>query len=1244
MGSNNFHKKSKSLFLRRKSAFSTFLSLVVLVILCLPIQAQSIQTQPTQSIKVGVYENPPKIYTKSNGDTAGIFSDILEVIAGKEGWALTYVPGTWKKCLERLESGEIDVMVDIAQSQERAKRFSFSGENVFLNWGTVYTKEGFTAESFLDLKGKTVAIMREDIHTIGDSGIQKLAEQFDLHLNYLPVNSYEEVLEMVSRGQADAGVVNRLFGAAREENYEIHKSPIVFNPVQLKFAFPKKKESEALVRKIDQHLNSLKSNPDSIFHKIVSSYLAGIEYDLRAHQEVKPFHFSKTELAWLRDHQKIRLGVDKNYAPYSYSDENDVYHGLAVDTIKLIARHLGVEIEIVKGLTWEQIIQGAKNKTIDAVLPAVETEERKDFLNFTQIFLPTPLVIMTRDEYDLIDGPEDLDGKSVALVTGYSSADKVLQEHRLIQPIMVDTPLSGLTAVSTGEADCYIGVLGVNDYQAQINGISNLKVAARYDMLLFGQGVGVRKDWPELATILDKALDAISEKKKIELRQTWISSNWSLEGPAALQEKYALSDEETQWVKENKDILLGIDPEFAPFEFYGKQGEYQGISSEYVKILNLRLGLNMQVVPGLTWNESIQKIKKGELDALPCIGKTVERNKYLKFSQPYMHYQRVIITRTDMPFIGSIEDIQELKIAVQSHTSHEGYLLENTNIKAETYPTLLETIKAVSEGKADAVVGNLATCIYLIQKENISNLKVAGPVTYSTEQLFFTVRKDLPQLISIINKGLSSISSKKEKMIREKWVQVKYNPGIHLKKILPYVVMGLVSLFIIFFVILFWNYRLKKEIVKRESVEEKLQEHKNVLEQTVERRTDDLKQTNSRLLTEIRDRQNAEQENQTLQRQLFQVHKMESIGTLAGGIAHDFNNILSAIIGYTEMAKMGSDIDSMTSQRLDRVLEAGHRAKGLVQQILTFSRQADTEPIALAPAAIVEEVLQMLRPTLPATIEISQDINTETRNIYADPTQINQVLLNLCTNAYHAMEKTGGTLTVSLTEKFFSLDDIPNETNCKSGSYIQISVKDSGPGIPKIIQEKIFDPYFTTKPIGKGTGMGLSIVHGIVNHAGGFVVLESDVKTGTTFNIFLPIFETKVSIDEDTPSSIHGRKEKILFVDDEESIAYMNKELLEGLGYQVTTRTNSHDALKLFQEQPDLFDLVITDQTMPSMTGVDLAKAILQLRPNIPIILCTGYSSLIDRKTAQSLGIKGFALKPTSLVEFSKLIRKLVSV
>jgi PAS domain S-box-containing protein len=395
------------------------------------------------------------------------------------------------------------------------------------------------------------------------------------------------------------------------------------------------------------------------------------------------------------------------------------------------------------------------------------------------------------------------------------------------------------------------------------------------------------------------------------------------------------------------------------------------------------------------------------------------------------------------------------------------------------------------------------------------------------------------------------------------------------------------------------------------------------------------------IMLDITDLKNAERRRRQLELQLQQTQKMEALGTLAGGIAHDFNNILAAIIGYTEIVVADTPPAAPSHDYLNRVLAAGERARSLVKQILAFSRQGEMEPKPVQVKLIVKEVLKLLRASLPATIEIDLQIESD-GTVMADPTQLHQVMMNLGTNAGYAMARTGGRLWVRLEEIRLDEEFTRLHTGLRPGDYLKLTVGDTGQGIDPENLTKIFDPFFTTKPKGEGTGMGLSVVHGIVTGLGGLITVDSAPGKGARFQVYLPALQEAGPVRAAEAGPLPTGRERILFVDDEPFQTDMLKHLLGLLGYRVETRNTAAEALALFGQNPRGFDLVITDMVMPEMTGDELAVRLLAIRPDLPIILATGYSQNITEAKAVAMGIKAFALKPLVIDELSRLIRQVL--
>ncbi|MFZ3046899.1 MAG: PAS domain S-box protein [Desulfatirhabdiaceae bacterium] len=393
---------------------------------------------------------------------------------------------------------------------------------------------------------------------------------------------------------------------------------------------------------------------------------------------------------------------------------------------------------------------------------------------------------------------------------------------------------------------------------------------------------------------------------------------------------------------------------------------------------------------------------------------------------------------------------------------------------------------------------------------------------------------------------------------------------------------------------------------------------------------------------DITSQKNDEKQKAMIEAHLRNAQRMESLGTLAGGVAHDFNNILSAINGYAELALLRCSEDPNLRRYIDRICLASERAKNLVQQILTFSRQGKSEKKPIDISRVVHETLILMRATFPSTIEIIQNIKPDLGAVFADETHIHQIAMNLFTNACHAMKNNGGRLQVDLVPFTISIHDSSNYPDMSPGEYLKLVVTDTGHGMEPDTIARIFDPYFTTKQFGEGTGLGLSTVHGIVKDHGGGIKVYSKSGVGTTFHIFLPIDEVASGHSIREPGLLPTGKECILFVDDEKFLIDIGKELLEGLGYLVETRASPFDAIEAFRVHPEKYDLIISDMNMPKMIGRKLAKEIKKIRPDIPIILCSGFSTWINANMLKEIGISKVLMKPITLNDLANTVREVL--
>lgn len=400
-----------------------------------------------------------------------------------------------------------------------------------------------------------------------------------------------------------------------------------------------------------------------------------------------------------------------------------------------------------------------------------------------------------------------------------------------------------------------------------------------------------------------------------------------------------------------------------------------------------------------------------------------------------------------------------------------------------------------------------------------------------------------------------------------------------------------------------------------------------------------LQQHAADLQTSIEQIKKTEAERLKLQAQLQQSQKMEAIGTLAGGIAHDFNNILAAVLGYTELALGAVPKDATVQRYLSQVFDAALRARSLIHQILTFSRETGQAESPIQVVPIAKEALRLLRASLPATIEIRQDFQSELA-VMGDPTRIHQVLMNLCTNAAHAMRKKGGVLDVSCRDVFLDSDFTDRHPGLSPGPHLRLTVSDTGHGMSRFVADRIFDPFFTTKKKGEGTGLGLSVVHGIVKGLNGQIMVYSSPGKGTSFEIFLPAIFIEGMETTSLEGPIPKGTEHILLVDDEISLIEATTDILESLGYEITGMTNPTEALDVFRAEPQGFDMVITDMTMPQMTGDRLAEALLKIRPDLPVILCSGFSASLNGKDVTAMGLRALLRKPILKRDIAVAIRR----
>lgn len=794
--------------------YSTSKKVIILLILCiLGIAGAQIDT-----ITVGIYDNPPKIFLDSSGKAKGLFPDLLEQIARKEQWHIQYIKGTWKECLNRLENGDIDILPDMAYSKKRAKRFAFTDQTVYVNWTGLFSNRSSTIHSLSSLSGKKIAVMRGSIHTEGENGIKALLSELGINVYYMECASYKEALLAVSTGKADVAAVNQLLGQTFCDSFSLEHSSITFNPIELKYAVSQYNEKgKAQLKKIDEHLLKMKMgkqrNYPRSYEEIVTAYLRP---DKKEKRSSSFFNLTEDEEEWISKNQILRVGVDKNYAPYSFLNARGEYVGIVPDLLQYIANRSALRFDIVDGLSWTEILEAAEKSEIDLIATVVQTAEREEYLNFTQPYIPTPLVIMGRVQDSMIHKAEDLNGRTVVLVKGYSSSERVKAEYPDITELYVNSIEEALETLSMGKADAYVGVHGTSLYVTRKKGISNLKVIGNYADGSNAQQLGVRKELTELHSIMEKVISRIPETKKVQIFNKWIPVQQS----NSPDELLSLTAEEKKFIEEHPVLTVGVDPNYPPIEFIDKHNNLKGVTADLLNLLTLRTGLQFDHTGSSSWAENMQLMKEGKVDVFSYIVATPKRKRHLLFTKPYNQSTRMIFARKDEPFLSDLDKLSEKKICVIEGYATVDYLKEQGLLQNTIeVPNMEMAVSAVSNGEADLFIGLLLPTTFTIQSMGINNIKVIGQVPEKIE-LSMACRKEYPELQSILNKALATITDEEWNRMKQKWFSVTIEHKMDSRVIWR----TLIGAAMVLLLVLLWNRSLSVQIQSRKRAEEQLRQ------------------------------------------------------------------------------------------------------------------------------------------------------------------------------------------------------------------------------------------------------------------------------------------------------------------------------------------------------------------------------------------------------------------------------------
>ena len=1026
--------------------------------LCFLLLASSVcrGVPPGETVRVGVYQNPPKVFITPDGKTTGLFPEVLDDVAKRHGWRIEYVPGTWQECLDRLEAGTIDLLVDVAVSEERREWMAFSAEPVLVNWGMVYARTDLPIRSFLDMQSRSVAVMRGSIHTEGSQGIKALTRQFGVACRFVEVDSYREVLMLLDSKQADVGVVNRLFGTLNADDFEVAPTPIIFNPRVLAFAAHKGNERNArLLRQIDEDLQTAKQTPDSVYHQVLAYYLGGATRDWQGHEQqyLHPLDLSPEQFRWIREHPVIRFSMDADFAPFEIPGNEGPPRGMAADFLNLVAQKTGLKFQLVRHPNWSDSLDALRDRRIDLVPCIGRSKDREAFLIYGEPYLQFARVVVTR-----LDSPvrdlADLENLRVGVQVD-SSHDGFLKEHTSIQPRLYPTFAECLLAVSRGEVDAAVGNLAPATYRMQELALTNVKLACHAGSGTHDLSFGVRRDWPELAAILNRAMASITPQQRRAILAKWLPL------PKAAATGLDLTRQEREWLLMHPRIRVAWDRSWAPIEFAcPTDGRPQGISVEYIRALEGMLGVEFDMSHSGDWQSAYAKLKSGQLDMSSCLAITPERLKYLDFTETYLASPVVLFARQDTPYLCDMSELKGLRVAVvRDYATDEWMTRDHPDLPLTRVESIAEAFDRLGRGEIDVFVGSVLPGNYYLSKEQHGNIKVAGETPY-TYKLRMAVRKDWPIFAGILRKALAAMPETDRTAFYRKWVWVKYEHGFDYSLLAKTI--GVALLVILAFV--YWNRRLRSEITRREKAQAALADSENALRTSY----DDLK-----AMERLKD-------------------------NLVHMIVHDLRSPLAAVSGSLELlADESAGLTSTTDEPtpLELAQAGAQSAMQMAQALLDISRlEAGKMPLHMADVDL-QAVARDAIATMGVQARLA-DIRLvlSGRSVWgqADPEILHRVLIDLISNAIRASQ--AGT----------AVDVVTTVDSARA----VVEVRDSGCGIPPDRLDAVFDRFASIDRDGRqrgAVGLGLSFCKLAVEAHGGRVVVESEAGKGSVFRVDLPL-------------------------------------------------------------------------------------------------------------------------------------------
>ncbi len=1029
----------------------SYMKQIVIVLLMFILYAGVVSALET--VQVGYHYNPPEIFITSDGHVSGLFPEVLSDIAEKNNWKILYVKGTWQECVNNLESCDIDLMVDVPFSDEYQQYFDFSKEPVLVNWGRVFTRSDRPVQSFTEFEGRTVAVVKDSIHTDGSNGIKALMSGLSVRCSYVEVDTCEDVMMLLDSRQADIGIVDYLSGYLYYDRYDVQSAPVVFNPSKIMFGTIKgSQRGNALIEVIDKNLHDAKQDPDSVYQRAMAYYLGGGTQEKmgKAARDIEPLSFSEEELKWISDHPVIRFSIDPGFTPFEFISSKNEFEGLSADFMDLITRKTGIRFELILYKTWSESIQAVKDKKID-LLPCIgDAKARRSFLSFSEPYLEFARVIVTALDSDM-KALDDFTDMKVA-VQADSSHHSFLTEQTRIKPVLYETYRECLLAVSRGEVDAAVGNLAVTTQLMRELSLTNIMMAGYASPEPQSLSMGVRRDWPELTGILNKTLQSMSMRERNNIFAKWLPL------PKAANNGIDLSREEREWLLMHPKIKVAWDQAWAPIEFADSDGKPAGISMEYLNAIENILGIEFEKSKSSSWEESHNKLKNHELDMSACLAVTPERLEKLVFTEDYLDSPVVFFSLGYAPYIRGFDELEGRRVAVVKGYATDGWITRDyPDLNILKTSTIAEGFNLLKEGEIDVFVCNVIPGTYYLSEHQYNDIKIAGETPYSYK-LRMAVRNDWPVFKGILQKAIDSIPDVDKNSFYRKWITISYERKIDYALIIK-IVLAALAVILIFF---YWNRRLSSEVGRRKQAQKALSESESALRKSY---------AELRKLEEMKE-------------------------NLTNMIVHDMRSPLMSITGSIELALFDIDLDADRDEikgNLALARESAKKVIGMAQALLDTGRLEEgrmplNRSFMNINDAIAEAIRAMEIQAQLADVKLGQSGDQISCN--ADSGIIHRVLVNLIGNAVKA-SPAGETVLVCTEDK---------------GDLLTIEVRDNGRGIAKKYQDTLFDKFSGIehgRTGGDSVGLGLTFCKLAVEAHGGSIEIESEEGRGSIFRISL---------------------------------------------------------------------------------------------------------------------------------------------